>query len=133
MEQKFFDRTMLKFLLVGMVNTLVGAGTMFLLYNAANCSYWFASAANYAAGGVVSFFLNKYFTFQNRRWSWNQVGKFIVSVVACYLIAYGAAKPLTIAILAGQDPRIQENLAMLAGMCLYTGLNYLGQRFFAFH
>ena len=61
MEQKFFDRTMLKFLLVGMVNTLVGAGTMFLLYNAANCSYWFASAANYAAGGVVSFFLNKYF------------------------------------------------------------------------
>lgn len=123
---------MLKFLLVGMVNTLVGAGTMFLLYNAANCSYWFASAANYAAGGVVSFFLNKYFTFQNKGWSWNQVWKFAVSVGACYIIAYGIAKPLTICLLVGQSIKMQENTAMLVGMCLYTGLNYLGQRFFAF-
>ena len=131
--RSLFDIRFWKFLLVGIVNTIVGMAIMFGLYNLAGMGYWFSSAANYVVGSIVSFFLNKYFTFQNRRWSWNQVGKFIVSVVACYLIAYGAAKPLTIAILAGQDPRIQENLAMLAGMCLYTGLNYLGQRFFAFH
>ena len=29
---------MLRFLLVGVVNTLVGAGIMFLLYNLAGCS-----------------------------------------------------------------------------------------------
>ena len=131
--RSLFDIRFWKFLLVGIVNTIVGMAIMFGLYNLAGMGYWFSSAANYVVGSIVSFFLNKYFTFQNRKWSWNQVGKFIVSVVACYLIAYGAAKPLTIAILAGQDPRIQENLAMLAGMCLYTGLNYLGQRFFAFH
>lgn len=129
---KLFDKTMVKFLLVGVVNTLVGAGTMFLLYNLAHCSYWISSAANYVVGGVVSFFLNKYFTFQNKGWSWGQVGKFIVSVSVCYLLAYGLAKPLALHLLAGQSQSIQENAAMLVGMCLYTALNYLGQRFFAF-
>ena len=129
---KLFDKTMVKFLLVGAVNTLVGAGTMFLLYNLAHCSYWLSSAANYVVGGIVSFFLNKYFTFQNKGWSWGQVGKFIVSVSVCYLLAYGLAKPLTLHLLAGQSQSIQENVAMLVGMCLYTALNYLGQRFFAF-
>ena len=129
---KLFDKTMVKFLLVGVVNTLVGAGTMFLLYNLAHCSYWISSAANYVVGGIVSFFLNKYFTFQNKDWSWGQVGKFIVSVSVCYLLAYGLAKPLVLHLLAGQSQSIQENVAMLVGMCLYTALNYLGQRFFAF-
>lgn len=129
---KLFDKTMVKFLLVGVVNTLVGAGTMFLLYNLAHCSYWISSAANYVVGGIVSFFLNKHFTFQNKDWSWGQVGKFIVSVSVCYLLAYGLAKPLVLHLLAGQSQSIQENVAMLVGMCLYTALNYLGQRFFAF-
>ena len=64
--KKFFDRTVPKFLLVGVANTIVGAGTMFLLYNLANCSYWLSSAANYIVGGTLSFFLNKYYTFQNK-------------------------------------------------------------------
>lgn len=83
-------------------------------------------------GGIVSFFLNKYFTFQNKEKSLQQVIKFVLTVSACYLIAYGAAKPLVLHILAGQSRVIQENIAMLVGMVLYTGLNYLGQRFFAF-
>lgn len=132
MKEKLFDRTMIKFLLVGVANTLVGCGTMFLLYNMAHWSYWASSAANYVVGGVVSFFLNKYFTFRNRERSWKQVGKFIMTVAVCYLIGYGAAKPLMLWVLKDYPVQIQENAAMLVGMCLYTGTNYLGQRFFAF-
>ncbi len=133
MKQNIFDETLPKFLLVGVFNTLVGTGTMFLLYNLAGCSYWLSSAANYIVGGTVSFFLNKYFTFQSQGLSWKQVGKFIITVSACYLLAYGVAKPLTLHFLAGYAVQIQENAAMLVGMCLYTGLNYFGQRFFAFN
>ena len=132
MNQKLIDKTTVKFLMVGVVNTLIGSGTMFLLYNLAGCSYWLASAANYIVGGTVSFFLNKFFTFQNKERSWRQVGRFVITVTLCYLIAYGIAKPLALLLLAGQAIRIQENVAMLVGMCLYTVLNYLGQRFFAF-
>lgn len=126
------EKSVIRFLLVGIFNTLVGCGTMFLLYNLAGCSYWASSAANYIVGGVVSFFLNKYFTFQNKERSWKQVGKFIVNVAVCYIIAYGLAKPAVAFLLSGQAQSLQENAAMLAGMCLYTGLNYFGQRFFAF-
>ena len=126
------DKTLLKFLLVGVCNTLIGCGVMFLLYNLAGCSYWVSSAANYAVGGTVSFFLNKYFTFESRGWSWNQVWRFLLNLTVCYLLAYGLAKPLVRAVLTGQSLRLQENAAMLTGMCLYTALNYIGQRWFAF-
>ena len=128
----FFDKTMWKFLLVGIINTVVGCGTMFLLYNLAGFSYWLSSAANYVVGGVCSYFLNKYFTFQNKEHSWKQVGRFVLTVGICYLIGYGLAKPLALKLLSGYSTKLQENVAMVIGMCLYTGLNYLGQRFFAF-
>ena len=130
--KKFFDPSMLRFLLVGVVNTLVDAGIMFLLYNLAGCSYWLSSAANYIVGGVVSYFLNKYYTFKNTERSWKQVLRFALNVAACWLLAYGIAKPLALRLLAGFDEKLQTNAAMLAGLCLYTALNYLGQRFFAF-
>lgn len=129
---KWIDGTLLRFLLVGIVNTLVGCGTMFLLYNLAHCSYWFSSAANYVIGGIVSFFLNKYFTFRKTAWAWNEVVRFALNVAVCWLVAYGIAKPMVLLVLQEQTVSLQENVAMLVGMCLYTALNYLGQRFFAF-
>ena len=129
---KLIDSTVPKFLLVGVINTIIGAGTMFLLYNLAHCSYWFSSAANYVVGGIVSFFLNKYFTFQNKGWSWGQVVKFTVNLLICYLAGYGIAKEAAELALTGVDVAIRENIAMLVGMCLYTVLNYFGQRFWAF-
>ena len=105
---------------------------MFLLYNLAGCSYWLSSAANYIVGGVVSYFLNKYYTFKNTERSWKQVLRFALNVAVCWLLAYGIAKPLALRLLAGFDEKLQTNAAMLAGLCLYTALNYLGQRFFAF-
>ena len=122
----------MRFLIVGVVNTIFGTIVMFSLYNLAGCSYWISSAANYILGSILSFFLNKYFTFQNRERSWGQVVRFTVNIAACYLVAYGVAKPAMRMLLSGQSVSIQENAAMLAGMCLFTGLNYLGQRFFAF-
>ena len=128
---RIFDRTILKFLIVGVVNTLFGTAVMFSLYNLAGCSYWISSAANYILGSILSFFLNKYFTFQNKERSWRQVVRFTVNIAACYLVAYGVAKPAVRMLLSGQSVSIQENAAMLVGMCLFTGLNYFGQRSFA--
>ena len=65
MKSKIINNTLVKFLAVGVLNTIIVAGTMFLLYNLAHASYWLSSAANYVVGGIVSFFLNKYFTFES--------------------------------------------------------------------
>ena len=132
MKSKIINNTLVKFLAVGVLNTIIGAGTMFLLYNLAHASYWLSSAANYVVGDIVSFFLNKYFTFESKEWSWSQVWKFVLNVTVCYILGYGLAKPLALKALSGQSVKVQENVAMLVGMCLYTGFNYLGQKFFAF-
>lgn len=126
------DKTMIRFLVVGVFNTIVGTGTMFLLYNVFRYNYWISSAANYIVGSIVSYFLNKYFTFQNRTRSFIMIVKFVVNISVCYVIAYGAAKPAIRWLLTGADVRIQENVAMLLGMCIFVILNYLGQRFFVF-
>ncbi len=132
MIRKLFDITFWKFILVGIVNTLVGTAVMFGCYNLLHLSYWVSSAANYVVGSVVSYFLNKNFTFRNKSKDPMVLVRFVVNITVCYLLAYGIAKPLVRRILSGSSVRIQENGAMLVGMCLFVGLNYLGQRFFAF-
>ena len=88
------DQKLLRFIIVGCINTVVGTAIMFGLYNLASCSYWVSSAANYILTSILSFFLNKYFTFQNKERSWKQVAKFIINIAVCYVLAYGIAKPV---------------------------------------
>lgn len=126
------DWTTIKFLLVGIVNTLFGTAIMFGLYNLAGCSYWLSSAANYFFGSILSFVLNKKFTFKNKGSLSKTVPRFALNILVCYLLAYGIAKPLVLYQLQGYSVTFQENVAMLTGMCLFVGFNYLGQRYFAF-
>lgn len=135
--RSLFDIKMLKFLLVGVVNTLFGTTLMFVLYNCwleryGDRGYWISSAANYFFGSILSYFLNKYFTFRNHERGWKPLLRFALSITVCYLLAYGAAKPLVRWLLSGATANVRNNVAMLTGMCLFVGLNYLGQRLFAF-
>ncbi len=123
-----FDRKIFKFILVGIINTIVGSSIMFLLYNATHLSYWFSSSSNYFLTSVLSFFLNKYFTFNVRHWSAFMVIAFVMTITISYLIAYGVSKPAMNYLLRDSPQRIRENAALFTGMCLFTGLNYFGQR-----
>lgn len=127
-----FDITFFKFILVGIANTVVGTAVMFLAYNVFHLSYWISSAANYVVGSICSYFLNKYFTFQNKDKSPIVILKFVVNITICYLIAYGGAKKLILFLLSGCSKEWQDNVAMVCGMGLFVILNYFGQRFFAF-
>ena len=138
--RKLFDPTFFRFLAVGVVNTLVGYGVMFGLYNLAGlhawgeAGYWISSAANYLVGSVVSFFLNKHFTFRNQEKGAGVVLRFVVNISVCWLLAYGLAQPAMGWLLGGLNlsQQLQGNLTMLAGSGLFVLLNYFGQRFFAF-
>ncbi len=128
-----WDRQFFRFLLVGVINTLVGTSVMFALYNIAGAGYWLSSACNYLVGGTVSYFLNKYFTFSQKKRSIRYIVKFIANTVICYLLAYGIAKPMVLSVFADFGSlSVLENLAMLVGMCIYTLLGYFGQRYFVF-
>ena len=128
----FFDATFLKFMLVGVVNTLVGIAVMFFCFNVLAWSYWVSSALNYMVGSIVSYLLNKRYTFQQKGNDWHTVWKFIVNVSVCYVLAYGLAKPFVVWLLSGVTTNIQGNAALFVGMVLFVGFNYIGQRFWAF-
>ena len=101
---------------------------MFVLYNVFDCSYWLSSAANYFFGSILSYCLNRWYTFKYHGSTWRSVVKFTINIAVCYFIAYGVAK----AALSDSSKSLQENVAMVVGMVLFVLLNYLGQRFFAF-
>ena len=129
---KFFDVTFWKFIIVGVINTLFGTAIMFVFYNVFHLSYWVSSASNYFFGSILSYFLNKYFTFKSKDKSGKSLVRFVVNITVCYLLAYGGAKPLARMIFSGASASLQDNMAMLAGMCFFVGFNYIGQRFFVF-
>lgn len=131
MIKKLLDKSFLKFLAVGVINTLVSMVLMFLLEK---LGYWPSTIIAYLVGACVSFFLNKNYTFKSRENTLKAVLKFALSVSLCYIIAYSLAQPITEWLL-GYTPLSaigKERVAKLFGMGLYTLINYFGQRFFAF-
>ena len=129
--KKLFESSLVRFLLVGVGNTLLSAVLMFLLEG---LGYWPSTAIAYIAGAVMSFFLNRSFTFHSNEDMGKAAVKFAINVAVCYVVGYGLARML---IRVPQEPYAvpaiwYERASKLLGMCLYTGLNYLGQRFFAF-
>ncbi len=126
------DNSVTRFILVGIANTLFGTSIMFVFYNVFHFSYWVSSASNYFFGSILSYFLNKSFTFKYGKTDFKSLARFTLNIVVCYLLAYGIAKPVARHLLQGYSQSIQENIAMLAGMVIFVGFNYLGQRFFAF-
>ncbi len=129
--KKWIDSSIPKFLLVGVGNTLLSALIMFLLEG---LGYWPSTAIAYVAGAVMSFFLNRRFTFKSEEDFGRSAVKFALNVAVCYVAAYAIAQPLGGWILGftGLSPIWVERFTKLGGMGLYTVLNYFGQRFFAF-
>ena len=143
--KKFFDIKFWKFILVGIINTLVGNGLQFVFYacfgwDKFDWGVWLASILGYFFGSVVSYFLNKYFTFKNTEKGWKPVAKFALNIAICYGLAYGIAIPVTKWIcvansitMFGLEANVFADYAsMIVGSCLFVACNYIGQRFFAF-
>ena len=130
-DSKLLDASVWKFLLVGVGNTLL---SMVLMFALEGLGYWPSTAIAYVAGAVLSFFLNRHFTFRSEETMGRSAVKFAINVAVCYLLAYGIAQPVME--LIPQPVFVPSlwwgRLTKLVGMGLYTVLNYFGQRFFAF-
>ena len=108
-----------RFIFVGIINTIFGTSVMFCLYNFLGCSYWISSAANYIFGSILSYILNKRFTFRHKGGVMASGVKFAVNIVVCYFIAYGAAKPAVAWLAVGASVNMRENIATVS----YTHLD----------
>ncbi|MGN0455859.1 MAG: GtrA family protein [Acutalibacteraceae bacterium] len=152
--KKFFDEKFLKFIIVGVINTIVGMAIMYGMYflgdtfhwydgiaaafgwQATDVNFWVSSGLNYTLTSILSYVLNKNITFKSKGNTGRSLIRFIINIAVCYLISYGIARPFTTwfmtSFFPSVDAKIVEYLTMFVGMVFFTGCNYIGQRFFAF-
>ena len=103
---------------------------------------WGAGAAAFVGtvvGSIVSYFLNKYFTFKNKEKGWKPMLRFTINIAACLLIrvlvATGVSelsKALSLTMFGMDVNSFAANLSWAVGACVFVACNYVGQRFFAF-
>lgn len=129
-------KEIVKFIIVGCGNTIIGMSIIYILYNLCGCGYWMASGIGYAISSTVSYFINKCFTFQYKGKNHVTIVRFFANVALCYFVAYTLAKPLTLQFcnnfFSYLSYELKENIALFVGMCIYTGLNFVGQKWFCF-
>lgn len=126
------EGTFIRFLVVGVINTVIGTAVMFIAYNAFGMSYWISSLLNYCIGSIVSYLLNKYYTFQQKEKSLREVVQFVLNIAICYFVAYFLAAEIVQFALKSYSSVVIDNLSMVVGMVLFVLLNYVGQRLFVF-
>lgn len=130
---KLFQNSFFRFLLVGVGNTLLSMAITFCLYDLCGVPPVISSAIAYVVGAVMSFFLNRYFTFRSQAELWPSALKFAVNVAVLWVITTPFLQPwLAQRLQSVFVEKWANNVSLLVCMALYTVLNYLGQRFFAF-
>ena len=116
---------LMRFLMVGVLNTLVGLGCIWLLLWA-GATPVLANAAGFLIGMAVSFSVNRRWTFEHRG-DWRaSLGRWLLVAGIAYAANLGVMLGLTR--LLGVDPY----LAQIPGIAAYTLLSYLGAKVFVF-
>lgn len=116
----------IRYLLVGVVNTLVGLGIIYFCMWALGLGNVVSNAIGYSVGVLVSFTLN-------RRWTFRHEGpraSAFVRFVTVLGVAYGVN--LATVLFAIEVLHIDRYLAQAIGVVPYTITGFLGSRLYAF-
>lgn len=129
------NRSFLRFLLVGVFNTIVGLSAIAFLLHVVEIGYWASTFIGNAIGALVSYTLNKRFTFRSDAKVAGSLVKFLLVTLACYGLSYGiglvGGQMITAVVPWIPDNRVHD-AATLLGTGLYTITNYFGHKYFSF-
>ncbi len=144
--RKIFPRSLWFFILIGMLNTVLSQVLMQYLNRVWGGGFWGSSAFVYVVTSVLSYFLNRRFSFKNTDRVAHTAWRFALVIGVCYLLGHllaGPATALGLWIAPGFLPFLnrlfphlgwnQEQLSLLVAQVIFNVFNYIGQRFFAFN
>ena len=144
--KKLVDRTLVLYLIIGVLNFLVCTALMFFLFNVCGFSEHIAPLVNYGLGSLIWYLACRYVLFPTQRTTLRQLVRFALDVLVCYLLSYYIIAPLlSNVLLRSQGVRaffsfggdtadmISGNCQMTVGAFSYALLNYFGQRYFVFN
>ena len=116
----------LKFVIVGVANTLVGLLVIYLCKWLLGLSDALANICGYMIGLAVSFLLNRGWTFQHSGAVLPALARFLAVFALAYLLN------LATVLVAIHSFGVNSYLAQAIGMPVYTVFFYIGSRYFAF-
>jgi putative flippase GtrA len=119
--------TLVRYLLVGCVNTSVGLGIIYFCMYVLGMNNTPANLLGYAVGLLVSFMLNRSWTFAHAGAYAPALLRFLAVLCVAYL-----ANLLAVLVLADRMG-VNRFVAQAAGTVPYTVVGYLGSRWFAFN
>lgn len=119
-------RQVLRYCVVGGINTLVGYSSIFFAMSVLRFGNVAANLCGYVIGFVISYFLNKLWTFECR-------GRAFDSLF-CYAVVLVVSYACNVAVLLVACDLLATNVyvAQLLGVVTYSALAFLGSRYFAF-
>jgi putative flippase GtrA len=115
-----------KFLLVGILNAIIGLGVIYTTYNLLDMDYKLSNVLGYGCGIVNSFIWNRRWTFRSKKDPKPQVLLFFLMFGVSYGLNLGAT------VLFVEVIRIPPNIAQLVGIFFYTTSNFFGNKFVTF-
>lgn len=127
--------TLIRFSLVGIINTAIGLSIIFMLLNIFHLSYWVSSSIGTAIGALFSFLLNRKFTFKSSISFQKGAPRFFLIILISFYGGYGLGEWMAEQISFSfflTTYFSKKEIAVFIGACLYTLSNYLGQKMIVF-
>jgi putative flippase GtrA len=117
---------LIRFLLVGSINTAIGFFFIIVAMEVLKLDYRLANAVGYTIGCLVSFFLNRTWTFRHSGTWWSSAMRWFIVVGICYGLN------LIAVIFIREVLHVDALLAQVGGAVVYTSASFIGGKLFAF-
>ena len=132
----FLDKSLLSFLIIGGVNTILSMSGSFVLKNYFNWSLFASTAIMFAVLSIPSFYFNRKYSFKSNAPLGKSIARFATLVTACFLLSFSLNNLVLPLLRDNLFPNINEMLysfiAIVGIQVVFTMLNYVGQRIWAF-
>lgn len=128
MTPSFIDASLVRFVLVGISNTIVGLSVTYVSWRFLGFGHWWANAAGYLVGFLWSFTFNRLWSFDARD-AGHPAAQFWRFTLVC-AVSYGVN--VIVLSLVRQAMGDDSFVPFLVAMVAYSIVNYLGSRLFVF-
>ena len=119
-------RQAVKFGMVGILNTAIGLGVIYALMWGAGINPFAANMLGYSLALINSYFVNKIWTFRDKREGHGQFFVFLLVFALCYGLQ------LIVLWLLIKSIEMNPYIAQLLAMVVYTIVNFVGNKLITF-
>jgi putative flippase GtrA len=116
-----------RYAMVGLINTAVGLGCMFFVMAILRVNIIIANMFGYSIGFLVSYYLNRKWTFKHYGNVENSLFRFFVVVISAYGVNLMAV------VIANYFFKINMYVSQTIGVIIYALIGFFGSRYFAFY